>query len=273
MELPPYYVPDAYREWGVILYDWQMQCSSTASEEGLSYTVRKLFPTVGCEADAIAFEEELVVGLRSAAERHWEDKTILRDGSYTMGPRELPTEAPMRLELCLGATHSTTASQEPPKRQRVRLVYSLGQAGGQWQVQQLHISRERFDRVQDGRRELAGCGGGLPAFASGPRAEREQVVARGWQAAQGAVYEVDEGGAFRLAGRQPQQGASWSCACGEPAVQLLPLGLWSSVSGQGGDLVVEAGILLEDAATRRVAGRRFAAGKLVTTWMGTDVLA
>eukprot|EP00889_Picochlorum_renovo_P000492 jgi/Picre1/27522/NNA_000489.t1 len=57
-ELPEYYVPQAYRDWDVQLYDWQCQCSMTCDEEGVSCVTRKLMPTVGCEADAIAFTEE-----------------------------------------------------------------------------------------------------------------------------------------------------------------------------------------------------------------------
>lgn len=30
--LPQHYVPDAYREWGVELFDWQSQCSATTGE-------------------------------------------------------------------------------------------------------------------------------------------------------------------------------------------------------------------------------------------------
>lgn len=33
-QLPEHYVPEAYREWGVELYDWQAQCSSTATSSG-----------------------------------------------------------------------------------------------------------------------------------------------------------------------------------------------------------------------------------------------
>lgn len=57
-EIPPYYVPQAYRDWDLQLYDWQVQCSMLANEKGLQYVTRRLMPTVGCEADAIAFEEQ-----------------------------------------------------------------------------------------------------------------------------------------------------------------------------------------------------------------------
>jgi hypothetical protein len=47
LELPEQYVPAAYREWEVKLYDWQTQCSVEAAPAGLAYTLKRLLPTVG----------------------------------------------------------------------------------------------------------------------------------------------------------------------------------------------------------------------------------
>ena len=92
--LPDRYVPEAYRDWGVELFDWQSQCSSTCSRPAagggaaapatspsaaaadpqhqphhqqatrpagrrLYHLCKRLMPTVGCEADAVAFIEEV----------------------------------------------------------------------------------------------------------------------------------------------------------------------------------------------------------------------
>ena len=47
-EIPEHYVPSAYREWDVQLYDWQTQCSSQALlDEGLRLSLKRLMPTVG----------------------------------------------------------------------------------------------------------------------------------------------------------------------------------------------------------------------------------
>ena len=47
-EIPEHYVPSAYREWDVQLYDWQTQCSSQAlPNEGLRLSLKRLMPTVG----------------------------------------------------------------------------------------------------------------------------------------------------------------------------------------------------------------------------------
>lgn len=33
-QLPERYVPGAFRDWGVELWDWQSQCSSTVTDDG-----------------------------------------------------------------------------------------------------------------------------------------------------------------------------------------------------------------------------------------------
>lgn len=49
-QLPEYYVPQAYRDWGVELYDWQSQSSVLGGPEGLTATNRRMMPTVGAWA-------------------------------------------------------------------------------------------------------------------------------------------------------------------------------------------------------------------------------
>jgi hypothetical protein len=57
-QLPEYYVPAAFRDWGVELHDWQTHVSTLADASGVKLVVKRLMPTVGCEADAVAFVEE-----------------------------------------------------------------------------------------------------------------------------------------------------------------------------------------------------------------------
>lgn len=138
-QLPEHYVPGAYRDWGVEIYDWQTQCSSNADEaqvgpskgDGMhaqpptrgaaaqaarlltctsacahapSYSpcaclmethaptasttctaqfrslLRRLMPTVGCEADAVAFTEGTGDTWSSQ-----QQLPVLGDGSYSAG--------------------------------------------------------------------------------------------------------------------------------------------------------------------------------------------
>ena len=45
------------------LCDWQTQCSTLAHAETgtLSHRLRRMMPTVGCEADAVAFTKDTTV--------------------------------------------------------------------------------------------------------------------------------------------------------------------------------------------------------------------
>jgi hypothetical protein len=43
---------------GVELFDWNCMTSATVAGGTLRQTLRKMMPTVGCEADAVAFTEE-----------------------------------------------------------------------------------------------------------------------------------------------------------------------------------------------------------------------
>ena len=53
-ELPPAYVPEAYREWGVSVCDWQTQASVTTTEGGaLRYRLRRLVRWKGRGLDCL----------------------------------------------------------------------------------------------------------------------------------------------------------------------------------------------------------------------------
>lgn len=59
--LPAQYVPDAYRQWNVQLYDWQTVVTSKADPDApgkLQLVCRRLMPTVGCEPDYVAYFED-----------------------------------------------------------------------------------------------------------------------------------------------------------------------------------------------------------------------
>ena len=64
------------REWGVKVYDWHTQHSTIAGPEGLTSQLKRLMPIVGCEADAVAFEEETRQSLRALPEAAGEAKTV-----------------------------------------------------------------------------------------------------------------------------------------------------------------------------------------------------
>lgn len=156
-ELPEYYVPQAYRDWDVQLYDWQCQCSMLCNGEGMTSVTRKLMPTVGCEADAVAFTEDTKKGSNG----EWENSVISAQGLATRGPGSVLLNE--NVFECT-AEHIITLEDD----MRIRMVHLLKKMGAerQWRVQGIEVYVEKRDGPYTGRRELAGCGGGMNPFAT-----------------------------------------------------------------------------------------------------------
>ncbi|UPR01690.1 hypothetical protein HOP50_07g50120 [Chloropicon primus] len=57
-ELPPMYVPDAFREWGETLYEWNTFCETRVEGARLTHDVRRQVPLTACESVQAQFEEE-----------------------------------------------------------------------------------------------------------------------------------------------------------------------------------------------------------------------
>ena len=64
------------REWGIKVLDWHTQHSTKADGAGLLSKLKRLMPIVGCEADAVAFEEEERQSLRALPDAPGEAKTV-----------------------------------------------------------------------------------------------------------------------------------------------------------------------------------------------------
>lgn len=167
-ELPEYYVPQAYRDWDVQLYDWQSQCSINSTETGLMCVTRRMMPTVGCEADAIAFTEEapedLISGNRNAF--------FSANGISTQSPGPAMTD---EKSFDCKAEHILTLGND----QRIRMVHLLKKMGPerQWRVQGIEVHVEKKDSEYHGRRELTGCGGGMDPFAKTEALSMDEVAA------------------------------------------------------------------------------------------------
>lgn len=109
-QLPEHYVPQAYRDWSVELFDWQTQCSSLATDTAFQVTSRKLMPTVGCEADAVAFNEE---GVKLwSAEEGPAVLPVLPGGSYSHGARRGGERACASVPRVVGAAESVVACEQ-----------------------------------------------------------------------------------------------------------------------------------------------------------------
>ncbi|KAF6253932.1 hypothetical protein COO60DRAFT_1666870 [Scenedesmus sp. NREL 46B-D3] len=299
-QLPEHYVPGAFREWGVELWDWQSQCSSTTAVDTggnrkLRSMVRRLMPTVGCEADAIAFTEEQSGSSSSSSSSSSDadgtaaaDAGVLlvasADGSYSTGPATWPAAdkkhpTQVQLEHCfvLPQQQQTGPQQQQQQQQqqprfRVKVVQNFkrawGPAGG-WRLTGIDLHREKYDGPYTGKRDLAGCGGGQSGIAQQPALQPQQLAGN-WAAATAAAAGAD-------AAPQPSQlllvgsggtaaaGAVASCfdasgaAAGGVVAALLPLGAWSAVdiNDEGRLRRAEAGVLLEGGGKRLVSVRRY----------------
>lgn len=250
-QLPEYYVPEAFRDWGVELFDWQSQCSMLADETGLKYTTRRMMPTVGCEADAVAFtEDQIAVFVPGSA-------AITSEGGYTwatiddIAPKDVFKAC---YEHCLPLTTG----------KRVRIVHNLKRMGPDsvWKVLSIEVHNEKWDGPQTGRRELQGCGGGMDPFSQKPALD---IAALGgeWKASgvrfvpgsEGALESVQvESEILKIDGLQGLIG--------------LPLGTWSAVNVHGVDAEIVAGVVLEDGrvkvAKQLVSGGKVALAEVLT---------
>jgi hypothetical protein len=247
-QLPEYYVPQAYRDWGVELYDWQSQCSMLASDTGLAYSLRRLMPTVGCEADAIAFTEDQ----QEAFGRESSDALVTTDGGYTVAP------------VGLKDTGVHTASIEHcfpmiSPGQRTRVVHRLKRMGREqsWTLSDVEIHRERRDGPYNGRRELAGCGGGMPAFAMTAALDVAGLNGE-WHARGVRLLRRDDGSMERIG----VEITEWKLPLVD-AIVVFPLGVWmaAAVTECGGEFM--AGVVMEgDASRARVSRQRIENGVL-----------
>ena len=243
----------AYRDWGVELYDWQSQCSIRADQAGATLTHRKMMPTVGCEADAAAFTEEgqllLAPGTPGA--------TYAADGAYAVGPADLAGLDKAAFEHCLPVA---------PGKTRVRLLHHLKRLGAErrWKVMEVELHWERYDSPHTGRRELVGCGGGMDAIAQTPRLDAAEALGGAWSAS-GVVLTRSGGGEWAAA---EAAGRPWDAGVlPSPPVGLVK-GAFAAWSMDGESLALVAGVVREDGTVRlgstRVVGGTRSQAELLT---------
>jgi hypothetical protein len=275
VELPPRFVPDAFREWGVAVCDWQTQCSTDAGVDGeggsvrVAYRLKRLLPSVGCEADATAFVDEGVsLDLGSGG------GVFGADGAFVSAPPSLPAspaDPPARVEvglpLPLAACRAAPDGSVPPRRVRAVLTLAadpLAAAGEPSSSPPSVIltgvelfSEKRYADFSNGSDSLAGCGGGVGPFAGGARLEPAALDGE-WAPAAGTAADpargTDGGAGTRL---------------------LLPLGAWAAVRPAADGVVVEAGFVVESGdaggSVRRAGVAAFdGAGRLVDTRLSAE---
>eukprot|EP01024_Parvocaulis_polyphysoides_P001197 TRINITY_DN10330_c0_g1_i1.p1 TRINITY_DN10330_c0_g1~~TRINITY_DN10330_c0_g1_i1.p1 ORF type:complete len:264 (-),score=52.58 TRINITY_DN10330_c0_g1_i1:299-1090(-) len=262
MEIPSRYVPEAFAEWGQVLYDWQTQCSMIAKQDGLKYTLRKLLPTVGCEADAIAFVEEEKHILRSS--QPGQDKTVLQNGSYSSGPPKISDEdKKFTLQHCLITGEKT----------RVRFFHNFTRPNPdqKWRLLNLEVIKEQFEQPYHGKMDLGGCGGGMPQFSNKERLNEKKLQGqwkKGVGVGMGFEYNADLG--YHVIGGVDDE--KWSGDASQGDVICLPEDMWSRVYFSEIGIEIESGVYLTD--DTRVVGRRiFQDNFMVRDFQGVEELA
>jgi hypothetical protein len=300
LELPERFVPQAFREWDMVPKDWQSQCSvpplleaaaaaggaegaaprhaasssspaaaAAAASPPLRYASRRMMPTVGCEADAVAFTEDMAViggGGGGAAAAGALLAAVAPDGAYAAAPASLPADgrATVRVESCFPLTDT---SDKNGRRERLRVVQTFArdwtvrlpapadeeEAGGAaaapsssppppppaslLRLEGVELHREFLEGPYTARVELLGCGGGAPPIS---KLERTPAEALGG----GARAEAAAAGAPPAPPAAPGAPPG-SLASPAGVLTLLPLGAWSYVRRRSGGrgLIAEAGVV------------------------------
>jgi len=230
-ELPRNFVPEAYREWGIEIVDWTHMSSSLADDSGLLISVKRFMPTVGCEADAVAYVDETVKALKSEDDKTWEAKTIAADGSYSIGTRVLASDGDgfmkHRIEACMAVD-----------KERVRVVWDIRRrdAESAWKVMNIDLFKEELVSEYMGGTELRSCGGSV-GFGAKPRLDADAGNGL-WRATAGTAYTCGKDQAFRCATFEAREQE-----LDVADVVCLPLSVWSRVTVSGNDVLVESGWL------------------------------
>ena len=255
LELPHHLVPDAYREWDMVPTSWQTQCSMRVVEDRVEWVNRKLIPTVGCEADAVAFEEEGCKDRAGPIPVHY-----LENGSFCIAPSEISASSKWEVHHCL---------VNVPKEERLRIVQKLNnRPDGSIVLQDLEVVLERFEEEYNGKPLLNGCGGPCVAEFGDKPAPKEDWFEHAWVPV-GDCWtdfgtDTEEIGVVESTGELDNA----DILRDRPGRLLLPSSMWVSASGNlESSFVVEVGWFVDD-EFRLVTSLSFSGGKVSSGFLG-----
>ncbi|CAG9461592.1 unnamed protein product [Pedinophyceae sp. YPF-701] len=245
LEIPELYVPAAFREWDVTLYDWQTQASSTVREGTFTRMSKQLMPTAGCEADAVAFEEEI----QEAGNTPGSGLAPLPDGGYSIGPTALDSSKKELAEHCVPVGDGY----------RVRVSQSLRNwtgAPGKWSVAEVKVFEEEFEGEYNAGTELFACGAGTRKLSDREALDAAKELAGDWVVAEG--YPCTWAGAEGAGDAEEWLGG---VRAGGEGVVMLPGGAWSRVTASEAGVMIEAGVMERGGSGRVVVWRRWYDGQ------------
>ncbi|KAL2610682.1 hypothetical protein R1flu_029255 [Riccia fluitans] len=250
LELPSSVVPDAFRDWGVEIHDWQTMCPTLASEEpqNLKYRVIRLLPTVGCEADAatpyITEERDLSITKTFAFHSNgsysavWKGKGVQRNSSEIgrtskVVVRDTDIQDQWEVEHCL-------VREKGSNKDRARILQQFRIEGGVPILRNITVYIEQWDGPFRNGESLGGCSTSGSGFATTAALETETLTGS-WQV-ESFTAEVNESSPEPL----NFEGSSQAQRSPKGEVVALPKGLWSSVKAleDGRFYRIEAGWLV-----------------------------
>lgn len=237
IELPESVVPEAFREWCVQVFDWQIQCPTLAElEEPLVlYKLIKLLPTVGCEADAatrFSVDERNVGGVNNKVSAF----AFHPSGCYVAiwSVEDQESYQLLELEHCL---------VDPRNREsRVRLVQVVRVEKTMMKLQTVKVFCEQWYGPFRNGEQLGGCTIRDSAFASTDALKDTEVMGV-WQGTTTiASFQSSQKDVIQqLAVDKPRKTVR-----DQHGLILLPKQLWCSVKeSDGGEFWGEVGWLLD----------------------------
>ncbi|KAL6907717.1 hypothetical protein ACP4OV_002756 [Aristida adscensionis] len=240
VELPENVVPEAYREWGVQVFDWQTQCPTLADPAApcaLHYRLVRLLPTAGCEADAAAVHTSHQRHAASAAAFAY----AAAGGSYLAAWPRGPAPV-LEVEHCLARPRRGRAGEEEDAAAaRVRIVQTVA-LGREPRLRGLKVFSEQWYGPFRNGEQLGGCAVREAAFAASEKLDVSEVLGQ-WESRDAAAARFSDE-------LDPETGKFAELSPAEPGkvirdadgVVALPKQLWSAFKAHGdGEVLCEVG--------------------------------
>ncbi|CAN6296702.1 unnamed protein product [Urochloa humidicola] len=231
VELPENVVPEAYRDWGVQVFDWQTQCPTFADPAtpcALHYRLVRLLPTVGCEADAAT--------VHTSHRRHASSASAFAyaaaAGSYVAAWPRGPAPV-LEVEHCVARPGNAQV--------RVRVVQTVA-LGKEPRLRGIKVFSEQWYGPFRNGEQLGGCAVRDTAFAAGEKLDVSEVLGE-WVATEAAAARFSDE-------LDPETGKFAELSPDEPSkvvrdadgVVALPKQLWSVFKELGdGEFLCEVG--------------------------------
>ncbi|KAL3690512.1 hypothetical protein R1sor_016821 [Riccia sorocarpa] len=239
LELPSSVVPDAFREWGVEIHDWQTMCPTLALEEpqDISYRVIRFLPTVGCEADAatpyiteqrdFSFTKTFAFHPNGSYSAVWKGKGIQRNSSEIgrtskIVVRDMDIQDQWEVEHCL-------VREGGSDKNRARILQQFRIDEGVPKLRNITVYLEKWDGPFRNGESLGGCSTSGSGFATTAPLETGTLTGA-WQV-ESFTATVGESPSEPLT----FEGSSQAQRSLEGEVVALPKGLWSSVRTSNDD--------------------------------------